>query len=364
MADARAAARAMLQELMGSEALGAGPDIKDFRDDRVCKAYLCGFCPVEAFHGTKRDIGACPLVHDDKLRSEYEEATSSQQQQQQQQQELRQKGGGGGGVSLGSVDYHIIIPYLDNLACECERIVRDLDVRMRRAKARLDAEQTFDAESQERAQAAENVADSIGKLVAEADALSAEGKVEESLKLMTQVAELNKQRLELEAKFRSSLPPAMARSQKLRMCNDCGALLSITDDGRRLADHYGGKMHTSCVKVRRVLRETRAKLAEHQQQLRYRREYDDRRYARRSRSRSRSRSPPPRRDRYRDYGGGGRDGGDRRRGDDRFYHADRYRERDHDWGGSRDRHRDYYHNDRGRQRDTRHYHDGDRYSRR
>lgn len=34
--------------------------------------------------------------------------------------------------------------------------------------------------------------------------------------------------------------------QKLRVCDICGAYLSILDSDRRLADHFGGKVSSPC----------------------------------------------------------------------------------------------------------------------
>ncbi|CAN0208076.1 unnamed protein product [Ectocarpus sp. 4 AP-2014] len=42
--------------------------IDDFKDERVCKAYLCGLCPHDLFSNTKQDLGACDYVHDEELK--------------------------------------------------------------------------------------------------------------------------------------------------------------------------------------------------------------------------------------------------------------------------------------------------------
>ncbi|KAE8888938.1 hypothetical protein PF005_g19192 [Phytophthora fragariae] len=44
-------------------------------------------------------------------------------------------------------------------------------------------------------------------------------------------------------------------NQKLRVCDVCGAFLSIFDSERRLADHFGGKVHVGYVQIRRKLKE-------------------------------------------------------------------------------------------------------------
>uniref|UniRef100_H3GMV3 Uncharacterized protein n=1 Tax=Phytophthora ramorum TaxID=164328 RepID=H3GMV3_PHYRM len=44
-------------------------------------------------------------------------------------------------------------------------------------------------------------------------------------------------------------------NQKLRVCDVCGAFLSIFDSDRRLADHFGGKVHMGYVQIRQKLTE-------------------------------------------------------------------------------------------------------------
>jgi hypothetical protein len=43
--------------------------------------------------------------------------------------------------------------------------------------------------------------------------------------------------------------------QKLRLCDICGAFLSVYDSDRRLADHFGGKLHLGYMLVRDKLTE-------------------------------------------------------------------------------------------------------------
>jgi hypothetical protein len=48
---------------------------------------------------------------------------------------------------------------------------------------------------------------------------------------------------------------AVQSGQKLRICDVCGCLLEHTTNERRLADHFGGKMHMGFVILREKLRE-------------------------------------------------------------------------------------------------------------
>ena len=56
--------------------------------------------------------------------------------------------------------------------------------------------------------------------------------------------------------------------QRHRICGDCGAYLGIRDNDRRLADHFGGKLHRSFVFIREKLAELKKSAPERREQLR------------------------------------------------------------------------------------------------
>ncbi|EOA20945.1 hypothetical protein CARUB_v10001281mg [Capsella rubella] len=104
--------------------------------------------------------------------------------------------------------------------------------------------------------------------------------------------------------------------QKLRLCDICGAFLSVYDSDRRLADHFGGKLHLGYMLIRDKL----AELQEEKNKV-HKERVEERRSKERSRERESSKD---------------RDGGDNR---DRGRDVDR-RSRD------RDRHHDHREHDR------------------
>ncbi|KAH9606744.1 hypothetical protein KSS87_009527, partial [Heliosperma pusillum] len=114
--------------------------------------------------------------------------------------------------------------------------------------------------------------------------------------------------------------------QKLRVCDICGAFLSVYDSDRRLADHFGGKLHLGYMQIRE-------KLAELQEEKNKKRKLidDDRRSRERSRdlerASSRDRNRGDSRER-RDYDRKSRDHG-RNNDGDRGYDRDRERDREH-----------------------------------
>nr|GEZ86952.1 putative RNA-binding protein Luc7-like 2 [Tanacetum cinerariifolium] len=126
--------------------------------------------------------------------------------------------------------------------------------------------------------------------------------------------------------------------QKLRVCDICGAFLSVYDSDRRLADHFGGKLHLGYMQIREKL----ADLMEERSNKRKAPE-EDRRDLEREGSRDRDRASSRDRDRLRDNDHRSRDRSDRHndrsRGYDRHDRDSRSRHRSR--SRSRERARDY-----------------------
>ncbi|KAG2334024.1 hypothetical protein Bca52824_005204 [Brassica carinata] len=101
--------------------------------------------------------------------------------------------------------------------------------------------------------------------------------------------------------------------QKLRLCDICGAFLSIYDSDRRLADHFGGKLHLGYMLIRDKL----AELQEEKNKV-----HKERVEERRSKERSRERESSKERDRG-DSRDRGRDIDRRNRDRDRHHEHDR-----------------------------------------
>jgi RNA-binding protein Luc7-like 2 len=116
----------------------------------------------------------------------------------------------------------------------------------------------------------------IGTKLAKAEELGNTGEVEESMNLFKEVDELKAKKTELEVwnlffisieflkkfdffqfEFRNSMPASTYQQQKLRVCDVCSAYLGIHDNDRRLADHFGGKLHLGFIQLREKLDELR-----------------------------------------------------------------------------------------------------------
>ncbi|XP_045497130.1 putative RNA-binding protein Luc7-like 2 isoform X3 [Colias croceus] len=173
------------------------------------------------------DLGECPKIHDLALRADYELASKTK-------------------------DYFYDIDATEHL----EAFIADCDRRTTAAKQRLaETQEELSAEVTEKANAVHELAEQIGQKLARAEALGEEGMVEESVKLMAEIDELRKEKAVAEQEYRNSMPASSYQQQKLRVCEVCSAYLGIHDNDRRLADHFGGKLHLGFITIREKLSE-------------------------------------------------------------------------------------------------------------
>ncbi|KRT80037.1 hypothetical protein AMK59_7329 [Oryctes borbonicus] len=315
--------RAMLDQLMGTGRNGENNKFHvKFNDPKVCKSFLLGCCPHEILSSTRMDLGECPKIHDLALRADFEKAQASK-------------------------DYFYDLDAMEHL----QAFISDCDRRTESAKQRLaETQEELSAEVAVKANSVHELAEQIGQKLAKAEQLGEEGFVEESMKLMEEVDELRKKKLEAEQEYRNSMPASSYQQQKLRVCEVCSAYLGIHDNDRRLADHFGGKLHLGFIKIREKLAElekTSEKRKEERRKVRdgdrdrdredrYRERYREQyvggreldRRSKRHRSKSRDRRE---RDRERDRS----DRGDRGERGDREHRSRSYRSRSR----SRDRDR-------------------------
>ncbi|XP_047472437.1 putative RNA-binding protein Luc7-like 1 isoform X2 [Penaeus chinensis] len=290
-----------------------------FSDPKVCKSFLLTCCPHEILSSTRMDLGECPKVHDLALRADYEQASKTK-------------------------DYFYDIDAMEHL----QSFITDCDRRTESAKKRLaETQEELSAEVAAKANKVHDLAEQIGKKLAKAEGLGADGMVEESMKLMEEVEDLRKRKAAAEQEYRNSMPASSYQQQKLRVCEVCSAYLGIHDNDRRLADHFGGKLHLGFIKIREKLEELKKTVESRREKRREERElernarfgeiadYDVTRDHERERYRDVDRD---RRDRYRD------DDRDRRRRRSRSRSRSRERRR------RRSRSRDRYYRSRSRSR--------------
>ena len=61
------------EQLMGAGASSRHAQLS-ITDPKICRSYIVGTCPHDLFTNTKQDLGPCPKVHSEPLKSEYEAA--------------------------------------------------------------------------------------------------------------------------------------------------------------------------------------------------------------------------------------------------------------------------------------------------
>ncbi|XP_044160791.1 putative RNA-binding protein Luc7-like 1 [Bufo gargarizans] len=285
---AQAQMRALLDQLMGTARDGDETRQRvKFTDDRVCKSHLLDCCPHDILAGTRMDLGECTKIHDLALRADYEIASK--------EKDLF--------FELDAVDH------LESFIAECDR-------RTELAKKRLaETQEEISAEVAVKAEKVHELNEEIGKLLAKAEQLGAEGNVDESQRILMEMERVKARKREAEDEYRNSMPASSFQQQKLRVCEVCSAYLGLHDNDRRLADHFGGKLHLGFILIREKLEQMRKTVASkqekrNQERLRRREEREERdreeRAGKRSRSkdrrrrRSRSSSRDKRRSRSRD----------------------------------------------------------------
>ncbi|MCO5613975.1 hypothetical protein L7F22_068255 [Adiantum nelumboides] len=221
--------RALLEKLMGPEAMGLTTQQLHFTDDKVCKNFLCGTCPHDLFSNTKVDLGTCPRSHLSKLKEEYTSAITKGEQYPTFEAE-----------------------YEDNIRA----FMADIDRKIAANKRRID--QTPE-ETQRFTNLMRDIADvekAMNDAMAEVERLGEAGQIEESLAELQKAEALKVEKADREKELQILSDTAGASGhQKLRVCDVCGAYLSILDSDRRLADHFGGRMHLGYVKLREVITE-------------------------------------------------------------------------------------------------------------
>ncbi|KAH0540646.1 hypothetical protein KQX54_018790 [Cotesia glomerata] len=281
--------RAMLDQLMGTGRNGENNKFQvKYSDPKVCKSFLLACCPHEILSSTflfpeclekpfqseplyrviekimsgrvcadcsiviiafarqercchsRMDLGECPQIHDLALRADYEAAQKKK-------------------------DHFYDIDAMEHL----QNFIADCDRRTEQAKQRLaETQEELSAEVAAKANSVHVLAEEIGKKLAKAEQLGEEGFVEESMKLMGEIDELRKRKNEAEQEYRNSMPASSYQQQKLRVCEVCSAYLGIHDNDRRLADHFGGKLHLGFIKIREKLAELEKTVEERRREKR------------------------------------------------------------------------------------------------
>nr|PNR37571.1 hypothetical protein PHYPA_020680 [Physcomitrium patens] len=344
--------RKQLDALMGANRNGDVLEVKrNYWDRDVCRLYLTGLCPHDLFQLTKMDLGPCSKVHSLQLRKEYEEAKANGKDNYDRdledclekhivecdrkiQRALKRleddDAGAATAIAVSEVtqspealEYTRQIKeklkaaeYLD-LEGRGDDKIRIMEVvqELQTKRADKQAMSLLEAFNKDRALMPQPLAnppplaplptlvtlppdartqEMIKEKLKKAEELGELGMVDEAQKAMEEAEALKKLGARQETvtdPAKLLAPEVRIADQKLRVCDICGAFLSIYDSDRRLADHFGGKLHLGYMQIREKLVDLRAERA-----ARNAGPLDDEKSRSRSRERSRDRD---RSDRYR-----------------------------------------------------------------
>ncbi|XP_078439784.1 LUC7 N terminus domain-containing protein isoform X1 [Wolffia australiana] len=269
------AQRALLDELMGSARNLTEEEKKGFKevswdDKEVCRPFMVRFCPHDLFVNTKSDLGSCPKIHDLKLKESFEKSPRHDE----------------------------YVPKFEaELAHYCERLVTDLDRKIKRGRDRLAQEVTLPPTPipAEKAEQLAVIEEKIKKLLEQAESLGEDGKIDEAEALMRKVDALNAEKSTL-AQSPAEKMLMLSQEKKMAICEICGSFLVANDAMERTQAHVTGKQHIGYGMVRDFIAEHKAakdKAREKERQVKER-EAEERR---KPREETESRG---RRDRHRD----------------------------------------------------------------
>ncbi|KAK4353559.1 hypothetical protein RND71_025753 [Anisodus tanguticus] len=368
------AIRKQLDVLMGANRNGDVTEVdRKYFDREVCRLFLAGLCPHELFQLTKMDMGPCPKVHSLQLRKEYEEAKGQDNYDRDLEdvidrlivecdrkitRALKRLDEEDAKAAIAiSVSEVTLTPEIDELSKQIKEKLKEADIHdlegktdmkirameeveeLRTKRADKQSMLLLDAFNKDRAslpQPLQNaphlaplpastpdprIQEMINEKLKKAEDLGEQGMVDEAQKALEEAEALKKLPVKQESVQDSSKYTAVdvrITDQKLRVCDICGAFLSVYDSDRRLADHFGGKLHLGYMQIREKLAELQEERNKKQKAV----EEDRRSKERRSRERLDRESS-------------------RDRGDNREAGRDHdRRSKDHSYDRERDRNRD------------------------
>ncbi|KAG7447963.1 small nuclear ribonucleoprotein [Guyanagaster necrorhizus] len=228
--------RKLLEQMMGPEAMGVANANLVWSDDKVCRNFLCGTCPHALFTNTKMDLGACPKSHTERLKTEYNAAKEANPND--------------------PIFNRFQMEYESNIFA----FVDECDRRIRAAHRRLEKTPEENAKTTNLMKEIAEIELAIQGGTEKIETLGEQGQVDESMREMQAIEALKSEKGEKEVcslmiRELQQLTDTSGASghQKLRVCDVCGAYLSVLDSDRRLADHFGGKMHLGYHELRNML---------------------------------------------------------------------------------------------------------------
>lgn len=195
-------------------------------DPKLCRSFIAGTCPHDLFTNTKQDLGPCPKIHSEPLKTEYEAMGAPEKQK------------------LGfEYDYmRDLQKYID----ECNRRI---DIAQRRLEKTPDEIRQTNALLKQISDLSKSIETGLLEIQVLGEQSEVSRAYEEFFRIRQAMQTKGDKERELKALSDTSGPSG---HQKLQVCDVCGAYLSRLDNDRRLADHFYGKMHLGYAQMRKT----------------------------------------------------------------------------------------------------------------
>ncbi|KAJ5226103.1 hypothetical protein N7468_007328 [Penicillium chermesinum] len=238
---------------------------------------LLALAPHDLFTNTRQDSGACPKVHNEGLKAQYENATPAEK-----------------------AKWGFEFDYMRDI----QGYILEVDKRIHSSQRNLEQTPQEIKETQNLIKQIHDLNDTINNGLLEVCILGELGDVAMAITELHKVraAKLQKEIFERDLKNLQDTGGPSGH-QKLQVCDVCGAYLSRLDNDRRLADHFYGKMHMGYTFMRDAFNKLSAELNGRERPVRH---VEDDPYSAGGRAGGRNRYGGG-------GGGGGRGGGHRRR---------------------------------------------------
>ncbi|KAI1410449.1 LUC7-domain-containing protein [Hypoxylon sp. FL1857] len=217
--------RKLLEQLMGGPQTSRAAQVS-LTDPKVCRSYIVGTCPHDLFTNTKQDLGPCPKIHAESLKTEYESLPEP----------ARQKYG-------FEIDY----------ARDLQKYIEECNRRIDAAQRRLEKTPDEIRQTNVLLKAISDLSATINCGLQEVQILGDLGEVSRAYEEFFKVRQAAQAKMERERELKTLADTSgPSGHQKLQVCDVCGAYLSRLDNDRRLADHFYGKMHLGYAQMRKT----------------------------------------------------------------------------------------------------------------
>ncbi|KAI6247112.1 U1 snRNP-associated protein [Erysiphe necator] len=217
--------RKLLEQLMGATHSSQTAQLS-ITDPKLCRSFLVGTCPHDLFTNTKQDLGPCPKIHSEPLKSEYEAASEAQKQKWGFEYDYMQD----------------LQKYIDD--CNCR-----IDVAQRRLEKTPDEIRQTNALLKQISDLNKSIETGLLEIQVLGEASEVSKAYEEFFRIRQAMQTKTEKERDLKSLSDTSGPSG---HQKLQVCDVCGAYLSRLDNDRRLADHFYGKMHLGYANMRKT----------------------------------------------------------------------------------------------------------------